>query len=79
MLQGRLLIVEDDEVLLRAQARFLRHGGLTDVLSTDHDAPLAILRTTPLDVIVADLDSYQTDALELVACIHTMGLGIPVS
>ncbi len=74
--QGQILIVEDDEGLLRDQAQFLRDQGFVVALAADRDEALTVIRTAPIDVMVADLDSRQRDALEVVFCVNAFGLAI---
>lgn len=67
MLRGRILLVEDEDLLRWSIKRFLdRHGFAVDVVK-EGEAAVEKLATTTYDVVVTDLALAKTDGLSIAA------------
>lgn len=77
------LIVDDSSVMRKIVARSLRQAGLETLVA--HEAAngiegLAILRATPMDLILSDINMPSMDGLEFVRQIKAQNVapGVPV-
>lgn len=75
---GRILLVDDDEALLRALSRALRRFG--HVVETAHNGQIAAsaLETGAFDVLVSDVAMPGMNGIELLLAARRVDLDIPV-
>ena len=74
-----VLLVDDDAVVLRLQSAALEDAGGFDVLTAgDGQEALDLLRTTPVDAVVTDLNMPRMDGFRLVAELSARYPGLPV-
>src|SRR5258708_25207725 len=77
--QGPLaLIVDDDEQLLRINARALIQGGYRVETAQDAEAGLAALRRTAFDVLVSYIAMPEMSGIDLVERLRADGTDLPV-
>src|SRR5206468_3141624 len=68
--KGRILVVEDDEHLRRATDVLLQKAGYTTTIAVDVAAALDVLRESPHDLVLTDLNLPGPSGLELVKAVH---------
>jgi len=77
--KGRLLLVDDDEGLRRALARFLERAGYEVVVATNgRDATRWIADLASVDAIISDLNMPEMGGLELLRAVREQDLDVPV-
>lgn len=74
----RILVVDDDEVLVRSYARTLRAEGYEVEVRFDGEAAIEAVRTRSLDVVLSDLDMPRLGGVALLERIRAHDLDIPV-
>jgi EAL domain-containing protein (putative c-di-GMP-specific phosphodiesterase class I) len=74
----RVLLVDDDEVLLRSYARALGAEGLECELRFDGEAAIDAIRTSLFDVILSDIDMPRLSGLALLERVRAHDLDVPV-
>jgi len=74
----RVLVVDDDEVLLRSYARTLAAEGYDVEVRLDGEAAVSAVRARALDVIISDIDMPRLGGLALLERIRAHDLDIPV-
>jgi len=75
---GKVLIVEDDEVIAQGMARHLQAAGLDAVAVARGDLGLARLRYERPDVCVLDLMLPGVDGWKLLETVRGEGIGTPI-
>jgi EAL domain-containing protein (putative c-di-GMP-specific phosphodiesterase class I) len=75
---AQVLLVDDDEQLLRVHTRALVRHGLSVHGATSGAAALAELEQTSFDVIVSDIDMPGMSGIELLARVRERDLDVPV-
>jgi len=75
-----LLVIEDDDFQRRTLARMVRSLGLREVKeAADGKQALALIEgSTPIDLVVCDLDMPQMDGMEFIRHLGQLGRGISV-
>jgi len=71
MPKGRILVVEDDETLRRATDVLLQKAGYTTTVAADLPEALGVLRESPQDIVLTDLNLPGPSGLELVKAVHS--------
>jgi len=74
----RALIVDDEEVVLRAHARILTNAGYEVQTACDGSAAARAVEAASFDVILSDLDMPGMNGIELLARVRTHDLDVPV-
>jgi EAL domain-containing protein (putative c-di-GMP-specific phosphodiesterase class I) len=74
----RVLVVDDDEALVRSYTRMLTSDGYDVEGRFDGESAVSAVRTTPFDVVLSDIDMPRLDGLELLERIRAHDLDIPV-
>jgi EAL domain-containing protein (putative c-di-GMP-specific phosphodiesterase class I) len=74
----RLLIVDDEEALLRAHARLLSAAGYHVETATDGLAAERALAAAPFDVILSDIDMPGMNGITLLERVRQRDLDVPV-
>jgi response regulator of citrate/malate metabolism len=76
----RVLIVEDEPLIAEAHAAFTARIDGFQVLSVSHTAQqaMATLRSTPVDLILLDLNLPDMNGLELTRALRAAGIGTDV-
>ena len=77
-MRGRILLVEDDDVLSGALAVGLRAEGFEVTTCSSAEAALGVLSQTPHDVVVSDLNLGGMDGLELCTQMAELVPGTPL-
>ncbi|TJZ42227.1 response regulator transcription factor [Streptomyces piniterrae] len=74
----RVLVVDDDAVILRSLGRGLRLNGFAVALAEDGAAALTELAATPPDVIVLDVSLPGTSGIDICRTLRAHGDEVPV-
>jgi EAL domain-containing protein (putative c-di-GMP-specific phosphodiesterase class I) len=74
----RVLVVDDDETLVRSYARTLSADGYDVEVRFDGEAAVNAVRSNPFDVILSDIDMPRLSGLALLERIRAHDLDIPV-
>lgn len=74
----RVLLVDDDEALVRIHALVLRQHGYEVETAADGTTALLAARRARFDLVVSDIQMRRMDGLELVATLRGDGLDVPV-
>jgi DNA-binding NtrC family response regulator len=75
---GRVLLVDDEVILLRGLARQLRRAGYEVEAVTRATAALEVLAVEAFDVVVSDITMPGMDGLTLLRTVRQRGLDLPV-
>jgi len=78
MTPPRVLIVDDDEPVLRVQQRLLSQHGFEIETAASGDAALNALRLAPFDVIVSDIDMPGMNGIRLLEYMRSYDVDVPV-
>jgi len=76
--KGRVLLVDDEDVLQRTLARLLMHEGYVVVGARDGAEAISALGAEPYDVVVSDVRMPGMSGLELLKVIRTFDMDVPV-
>jgi EAL domain-containing protein (putative c-di-GMP-specific phosphodiesterase class I) len=74
----RVLVVDDDETLVRTYARTLASDGYDVEVRFDGESAVNAVRASPFDVILSDIDMPRLNGLALLERIRAHDLDIPV-
>ncbi|MBV9947545.1 MAG: EAL domain-containing protein [Myxococcales bacterium] len=74
----RVLLVDDDDVLVRSYSRMLSHDGYDVEMRFDGEAAVEAIRHDAYDVVVSDIDMPRLGGLALLERIRAHDLDIPV-
>jgi EAL domain-containing protein (putative c-di-GMP-specific phosphodiesterase class I) len=74
----RILVVDDDEVLVRSYARMLTAEGYDVEIQLDGEAAVNAVKARPLDVVLSDIDMPRLGGVALLERIRAHDLDIPV-
>jgi CheY-like chemotaxis protein len=74
----RVLIVDDEPLVLKSVARVVRLMGYDVTLAADGYEAIEQLRARPFDVIVSDVSMPQMDGLELLKRVREIDRRVPV-
>jgi EAL domain-containing protein (putative c-di-GMP-specific phosphodiesterase class I) len=74
----RVLLVDDEEAILRIHTRALTKAGFSVVSATDGIAAEAALREASFDLILSDIDMPGMDGLTLLKRVRDRDLDVPV-
>ncbi len=77
-IQGRILIVEDEEEIAQALARIMSREGLTPLLAKDGVGALQLVRAGDPDVLLTDFKMPQMDGMELMRKAKELDPELPV-
>jgi EAL domain-containing protein (putative c-di-GMP-specific phosphodiesterase class I) len=75
---ARVLLVDDDEVLLRSYARALSGEGYEVETHLDGESAIAAMNVRSFDVVLSDLDMPRLGGLALLELIRAHDLDVPV-
>lgn len=75
---GRVLVADDDPILLRTYARTLTAAGYEVLRANDGAEAAQVLRTESVDVIVSDLDMPGLNGIQLLHEVRKRDLDVPV-
>lgn len=73
-----MLIVDDDEALLRAHARALTRDGYQVATALNGEAAIEALAAHPFDVILSDIDMPRMNGIRLLERVRAHDLDVPV-
>lgn len=73
-----VLLVDDDDEVLRAHARVLERAGFTVVTAKSGDDAISSVLTTRFDVIVSDIYMPKMDGIHLLEHVRAVDLDVPV-
>lgn len=76
--RGRILLVDDEEALLRITARLLTAAGYEVRTASDGQAALALLAEHTFDTVVSDIDMPRVTGIKLLQFIRERDLDVPV-
>src|SRR5260370_7514060 len=74
----RILVVDDDEVLVRSYARTLSAEGYEVEVHLDGESAIEAVKTKALDVVLSDIDMPRLGGVALLERIRAHDLDIPV-
>src|SRR5260370_28798711 len=74
----RILVVDDDEVLVRSYARTLSAEGYEVEVHLDGESAIEAVKTKALDVVLSDIDMPRLGGVALLELIRAHDLDIPV-
>lgn len=75
---GRILVVDDEELVRKVLTRVLTGAGHTVVATTSAEAALEAMQSDGFDVILTDLNLPTADGLHLLRTVRTHDLDVPV-
>ena len=78
MIDGKVLIVDDDSEIVRALAELMRRQGLTPVVASDGDAALDCIRREHPDLLLVDFQMPGKNGLEVMQKAKAMDEDLPV-
>ena len=73
-----VLLVDDDEPLVRALGRMLEKGGYHVTLAHEGNSAIEIIRRKPFDVIVSDIQMPGMTGVDLLRVVRAYDLDVPV-
>lgn len=73
-----VLVAEDNDFVRMQVVKFLQDEGYTVHEAVDGVSALAIMKTTPIDVIVLDVRMVPMDGFEMIKAMHSQNLFYPV-
>jgi EAL domain-containing protein (putative c-di-GMP-specific phosphodiesterase class I) len=76
--RGRLLVVDDEEPLVRAIARVLKAAGYDVLTAADGLTAAELLADTSFDAIVSDIDMPRMSGVQLLQTVRQRDLDVPV-
>jgi EAL domain-containing protein (putative c-di-GMP-specific phosphodiesterase class I)/CheY-like chemotaxis protein len=76
--KGRVLVVDDDEILLRVLARVLEGAGYEVLRCMDSREALKLLAATPVDLVLSDISMPGLSGIELLRKVRETHLDLPV-
>jgi EAL domain-containing protein (putative c-di-GMP-specific phosphodiesterase class I) len=76
--QGRILVVDDEDALLRAIGRKLTSLGYDVLLASNGKAAVGYLAEFPFDAILSDIDMPKMNGMELLQTVRQRDLDVPV-
>src|SRR5689334_10581290 len=74
----RLLLVDDDPILLRAYRNFMAQRGFAVETAEDGKTALEIVARGGIEVVVSDVSMPEMDGLELLRAVRADDLDLPV-
>jgi len=75
---GRILLVDDEEIVLNVYGRVLRHAGFDVSVAADGRQACARLESMDVDVVVSDIDLPTMTGIELLRAVHRHDASLPV-
>ena len=75
---GRILLIDDDDGVLRSYSMVLRKGGFEVETASDGATALARIRENEFDVVVSDISMPKLSGLDLLKAIRERDLDVPV-
>lgn len=76
--EGSVLVVEDEEALLRAYGRILRAAGLDVVLAASASEAIDAIEQKPFDAVVSDINMPNMNGMALLRAVRERSLDLPV-
>jgi len=76
--KSRILIADDEEVFRETTAAFLRKVGYECVCAPDAATALQLLRASPFDLLISDLEMPGNHDLEMIRELPKVAAGLPV-
>lgn len=77
-LRPRILLVDDEPLLLKATARALRHAGFEVETATNGNHALALLANTRFEAILSDISMPELDGIQLLRSVRERDADVPV-
>src|SRR5579872_3203011 len=74
----RILVVDDDEVLVRSYARMLSADGYEVEIRLDGESAVAAVKSSSFDVVLSDIDMPRLSGVALLERIRVHDLDLPV-
>jgi EAL domain-containing protein (putative c-di-GMP-specific phosphodiesterase class I) len=74
----RVLVVDDDESVLRAHARVLTNAGYETASAHDGTAAVHALESTSFDLVLSDIDMPGLDGIQLLERVRAHDLDVPI-
>ena len=75
---ARILLVDDEEALVRAIARVLMSGGYEVATAGDGRRAAELLAHTSFDAVVSDIDMPKMNGVQLLQTVRQLDLDVPV-
>lgn len=75
---AKVLLVEDDEDVRYALAKFLRHSGHTVAEAVDGKQALAMVGREAFDIVITDIIMPEADGIEVVLEVRKRYPGLPI-
>lgn len=75
---GRILIVDDEDALLRVLSRVLGNAGYDVVTAADGQRAIELLGSATFDAIVSDIDMPRLNGLQLLQAVRQGDFDVPV-
>src|SRR5690606_16710703 len=76
--KGQLLVVDDEQALLRAYRRLFEREGYTVTTASNGNAATALLTEQRFDAVVTDIRMPGSGGLELLHAAHALDAELPV-
>jgi len=75
---GRILVIEDDEIMNSMIVQLLSEAGYEAVGSENGSRGLALLETRPFDLIITDIIMPEKEGLETIFAIRKRNKSLPI-
>ncbi|MCP4674032.1 MAG: response regulator [Deltaproteobacteria bacterium] len=76
--QGQVLIVDDEEVVLKLLGLIVKDEGLNSIRTTSGEEALTLLQNTPFEMLIVDKNLPSVSGLEIARVARRLQLGIPI-
>ncbi len=76
--RGHVLIVDDEQVVLKLLGLIVEDEGLKSTCTTSGEEALGLLQKTPFDMLIVDKNLPDVSGLEIARVARRMQLGIPI-
>jgi len=76
--KGRVLLIDDDQHLLTAYSRVLRHAGFVVEEATDGRMAMGALGQKDIDVVISDIDLPGMDGIQVLETVRSRDPELPV-
>ena len=73
-----ILLVDDDEAFLKAQAQVLTKAGFNLILAENGASALEIFKTQPIDIVITDIIMPEIEGLETIQKMRQMNRNVKI-